>query len=144
MNSALHDTAEQSPDQSRAGEDSGALANLLRLVPRAQDPLHADEAAGFENSLEETDDHDLPGVVHECRAESEKTPRHASGRQPESGADFLHDQVVRDLAQKITPVKDCVDLVELGAFEVEVFAGAGYIGVVEVGAVEIVDLRRTD
>ena len=82
-------------------------------------------------------------MVHECRAESEKTPRHASGRQPESGADFLHDQVVRDLAQKIASVKDCVDLVELCAFEVEIFAGAGDVGVVQVGAVEIVDLCRT-
>ena len=34
-------------------------------------------------------------------------------------------------------------MVELRAFELEVFAGAGDVGVVEVGAVEIVDLGRT-
>lgn len=83
-------------------------------------------------------------MVHERCAEGEQAPCHTSGGQPESGADFLHDQVVRDLAQKVASVENGVDLVELSAFEVEIFAGTGDVGVVQVGAVEIVDLRGRD
>jgi hypothetical protein len=47
--------------------------------------------------LEETNDHDLPWVMHKRCAEGEKAPCHASRRQPESRTDLLHNQIIRDL-----------------------------------------------
>lgn len=52
----------------------------------------------------------------------------------------MYDQVVGDLTEEIAAVENGVDLVELGAFEGEFFAHAGDVGVVEVCAVEVVDL----
>jgi hypothetical protein len=137
-------------------------------------------------------------VVHECCAEGEKAPCHASDGQPEAGPDFLHDQVIRNLTKEVSSIlpknlgqlyrrrlrrllrsciesviaarcsikrrnpfgilssgkrgetycevvskrlmtkgvsaldftKNGVDLVELGAFEVQVLAGTGDVGVV--------------
>jgi len=124
VNPALHDAAEERACEAGRCEDGGPLPNFFRLIPRSEDPLHSDEAAGLEDTLEEADDHDLPGVMHESGAESEKTPCHASGGQPDSRADFLHDQVVGNLAEEVASIEDRVDLVELCALEVEVFSSA--------------------
>lgn len=140
MDASLHDSREEGARETGRCEDGCTLADFLRFVPRSENPLYADEAAGLEDSLEETNDHDLPGVVHERGAESEKAPCHASGGQPDSWADFLHDQVVRNLAEKISAIEDCVDLVELRAFEVEILPSPRDVCIVEVGSVEIVDL----
>jgi hypothetical protein len=140
VDSTLHDAAEERTRESGRCEDGGTLANFFRLIPRSENPLYADEAAGLEDTLEEADDHDLPGVVHESGAESEEAPCHASGGQPDSRADFLHDQVVWDLAKEVASIKDRVDLVKLCAFEVEVFSGSRDVGIVQVGSVKVVDL----
>jgi hypothetical protein len=44
------------------------------------------------------------------------------------------------LAEEVASVEDRVDLVELCAFEVEIFPGARDVGIVQVGSVEVVDL----
>lgn len=124
MNASLHDAAEQSAREAGRCEDGCALADFFRLVPRAENPLYADEAAGFEDTLEETDDHDLPGMMDESGAEGEETPCHAGGWKPDSRADLLHDQVVWYLAEEVSSVEDGIYLVELCAFEVEVFPGS--------------------
>ena len=79
VDSALHDAAEESACEAGGCEDGGPLSNFLGFVPGAENPLYTDEAARLEDSLEETDDHDLPGVVYEGGAESEEAPCHASG-----------------------------------------------------------------
>jgi hypothetical protein len=137
---ALHEAAEEGACESGGCEDGGSLSDFFWLVPGSENPLYADEAAGLEDTLEEADDHDLPGMVHESGAESEKAPCHAGGGQPDSRADFLHDQVVWNLAEEISAIEDRVDLVELCAFEVEVFSGSRDVGIVQIGSVEVVDL----
>lgn len=89
--------------------------------------------------MEESDYHDLPWRVHEGRPKSEDTPDETGQRQPESRTDFLHDHVAGNLAKQVASVETGVDLVELGALEVEILAHATDIGIVQVGSVKIVD-----
>lgn len=54
-------------------------------------------------------------MVGEARAEGEEAPAEASAWEPDVRRDFLEDEVVRDLAEKVATVEDSVDLVKLGS-----------------------------
>ena len=97
--------------------------------------MDANEAGGFEDALEEADGHDLVGVVGETCSEGEEAPAGAGEREPDARWDLLHDEVIGNLAEEVAPIEDCVNLIELGPFEVEVFFCSRDVCVVEIGAV---------
>lgn len=57
----------------------------------------------------------------------------------------MQNQIVGDLAEEVAGVENGVDLIELCAAEVQIFSCARYVGVGEVGAVEVVyPVHETD
>lgn len=68
--------------------------------------MDADEAAGFEEGLEEADDHYLGWGGGEGGAEGEDAPDETCCWEPDSGADLLEDEVVGDLAEEVAAVED--------------------------------------
>lgn len=57
----------------------------------------------------------------------------------------MQNQIVGDLAEEVAGVENGVDLIELCAGKVQIFSCARYVGVGEVGAVEVVyPVHETD
>lgn len=77
-------------------------------------------------------------MLHKPRPQRQKPPTKTRRRQPDPRRDFLQDQIIRNLTKHVSAVENGVDLIQLRALEAEVLFHARDVGVVEVGAVEVV------
>lgn len=107
MDSSLQKTGEHSASQATAREDSGSLAEFIRLVPAPQDIVASNKSRGLEDSLEEANDHDLPWVVREPGAEGQQAPCNHAAREIDAGRELLQREIVGNLAQDIAAIEDC-------------------------------------
>jgi hypothetical protein len=66
--------------------------------------MRADKGRRFENRLKKANNHDLPRMMYESRAERQQTPCQTGECEPDPRSDLLHHEVVRDLTDAIACV----------------------------------------
>lgn len=74
VNTPLHKPREHCSSQTTASKDRRSFAELVRLVPTSENILATNEGRSLKDSLEESDDHDLPWVVSKASTQSEQSP----------------------------------------------------------------------
>lgn len=104
----------------------------IRLVPSSENPVDSHETARLEEALEETNHHNLPGVIREARAKCQKAPAETCCGQPDPGGNLLEDEVVGNLSQEVSSVEDGVDLIELCSSEAQFLSHSRNICIVQI------------
>lgn len=99
--------------------------------------MGADEGGGLGDALEEADGGDALGVVHRGRDHGQAGPDHHTGREEVARAHVVQRQVGGDLAHDVAGREGGLDLGQLVADEAQLLLHARDVGIVEVGAVEL-------
>lgn len=137
VNARLDKPANQSPGESRRSEDAGPLAELSLGVPRSENIVGADEGRGLGDALEEADGGDALRVVHRGGDHGQARPHDHAGREEDARPHIVQRQVGGDLAHDVTRRERGLDLGQLVAHEAQLLLHARDVGIVDVGAVEL-------
>jgi hypothetical protein len=139
VDARLQVAAEHGSRGRRCVENAGALRELARLVPGAQDHVRGRVEDALQQADEEADRDDVVGGCHGGQAEGEHCPDELAGRDPDGGADFCQDDLAGDLADDVAAGPGDVDHVELVAVHGQIFFHARDVGIGDVGLVEVFD-----
>jgi len=74
MDGCLQEATEHSSSETGGCEDTAAFAEFSGCIPRSENIVSSDKGAGFGDSLEETDCHDIPWMVGCCCDHGEGSP----------------------------------------------------------------------
>lgn len=105
MNAALKNTREHCTHQATAGEDCGALAELFSLVPATENVVASNKGGGFEDGLEEPQDHNLPWMLCEAGTKGDQAPGNNAAREIDARGQLLESKIVGNLSKDVATVE---------------------------------------
>lgn len=102
MDCCLEESSEHSSCKTGRSEDSTSLSEFASCIPGAEDVVRSYEGAGFCDSLEEADGHDVSGVFGCCGDHGESSPDYHHAWEEDAWLEVVEGKIGWDLSDDIS------------------------------------------